>query len=147
MKIVAHLDIRPQDIMESLGVAEYGRVQKFIDAAVISQCEPYVPFDSGTLTRSANLATHVGSGFVVYDTPYAHYQYYGEVYGPNFPVEIGGEMTFRSKSGEKKTPTGRKLQYDTEVHPLAGSHWFDRMCADHKEDILAGAKTAAGEKR
>lgn len=121
-----------------------GKVQKFIDAEVIRQCEPYVPFDEGVLTASASIATRVGSGEVIYNTPYAHYQYYGEVYGPNIPMTIGGEQTFRSPSGARKVPTGQKLTYNKEVHPLAGSFWFHRMVADHKKDILEGAKNIAG---
>lgn len=132
----------PEKILERHGLGPMGPVQKAIDAEVIRQCEPYVPFDAGTLSRSANLATKVGSGEVVYDTPYAHYQYYGEVYGPNFLVEVGGEMVWRSPKNGKKSPTGRKLQYNKEVHPQAGSFWFERAMADHKEDVLTAAKEA-----
>ena len=78
----------------------------------------------------------------VNDTPYAHYQYYGEVYGPNFLVEVGGETVWRSPKNGKKSPTGRKLQYNKEVHPQAGSFWFERAMADHKEDVLTAAKEA-----
>lgn len=133
----------PEKILDRHGLGPMGPVQKYIDAEVIRQCEPYVPFDNGTLSRSANLATDIGSGLVVYDTPYARYQYYGEVYGPNIPMVIGGEETFRSIPGQRKTPTGKKLQYNTEVHPQAGSFWFERMIADHKDDILSGAQKVA----
>ena len=132
----------PEKILERHGLGPMGPVQKAIDAEVIRQCEPSVPFDAGTLSRSANLATKVGSGEVVYDTPYAHYQYYGEVYGPNFLVEVGGEMVWRSPKDGKKSPTGRKLQYDKEMRPQAGSFWFERAMADHKEDVLTAAKEA-----
>lgn len=39
----------------------------------------------------------------------------------------------------QKQPTGRPLTYSTERHPLAGKLWFERMKADHKDDILKGA--------
>ena len=42
-----------------------------------------------------------------------------------------------------KTPTGRPLTYSTERHPQAGKLWFERMKADHKEDILKGAMAIA----
>lgn len=149
MKLTLQLNSRdladlasPEKILERHGLGPMGPVQKAVDAEVIRQCEPYVPFDTGALSRSANLATKVGSGEVVYDTPYAHYQYYGEVYGPNFLVEVGGEMVWRSPKDGKKTPTGRKLQYDKEVRPQAGSFWFERAMADHKEDVLTAAKEA-----
>lgn len=134
------------DLIKAHGLEEYGRTQKVIDAEVIRFCEPYVPFDKGVLTASASTATKVGSGEVRYQTPYARYQYYGEVYGPNIPMTIGGEQTFRSKPGQKKSPTGRELQYNKEVHPLAGSFWFERMKADHKKDILEEARQVSGAK-
>lgn len=147
MKIDVKMKL-PSDaaILAKYNLQKNGAVQKFIDSEVIRQCEPYAPFDEGVLSTSAWTASDIGSGLVIYNTPYAHYQYYGEVYGPNIPMTIGGEETFRSPKGRKKAPTGRKLQYSTEVHPLAGSHWFDRMMADHKEDILDGARKVAGIK-
>lgn len=147
MKIVAHFEMdSTAKILAKRNLQLGGAVQKFIDAEVIRQNEPYVPFDEGVLTASASTATDIGSGLVVYNTPYAHYQYYGVVYGPNIPMTIGGEQTFRSPSGVKKVPTGQKLTYNKEVHHLAGSFWFQRMVADHKDDILEGAKKVAGVK-
>jgi hypothetical protein len=147
MKAVARFEIDdPRRILARRNLETGGAVQKYIDAEVIRQCEPYVPFDEGVLTASASTATDIGSGEVIYNTPYAHYQYYGVVYGPNIPMTIGGELTFRSPSGATKVPTGQKLTYNKEVHPQAGSFWFERMKADHKKDILDGAKKIAGVK-
>lgn len=147
MKVAARLELGPvSKLLEKKNLQLGGAVQRYIDKTVIDLCEPYVPYDNGVLTLSANLATTVGSGQVVYDTLYAHYQYYGEVYGPNILMEIGGEQTFRSPKNKKKNPTGRKLKYSQEVHPLAGSFWFERMKAAHREDILKGACKVAGVK-
>lgn len=147
MKIEARFEMDdPERILAKRNVLLGGKVQKFIDAEIIRQCEPYVPFDEGILNASASMETDIGSGLVVYDTPYAHYQYYGVVYGPNIPMMIGGELTFRSPSGATKVPTGQKLTYNKEKHPLAGSFWFERMVADHKDDILKGARKVAGAK-
>ena len=110
---------------------------------------PYVPFKSGTLAQSAYSASKVGEGEVSWETPYARYLYFGEVYGPNIPVfedDSGIPTRFFSPKGQKKHPTGRQLQYDTSTNPQAGSHWFDRMKADHMQDILREAKNAAGIK-
>ena len=145
MKIVAKLEMGSvQEILKKKNLEKGGAVQKYIDSEVIRQCEPYVPFDKGVLTASASTATDIGSGQVIYNTPYAHYQYYGVVYGPNIPMTIGGEKTFRSPANAVKDPTGAMLQYNKEVHPLAGSRWFERMKADHLDDILQGAKKVAG---
>ena len=114
-----------------------GEVQKYLDGAVIRYDEPYVPFDTGTLAHSSNTASVIGSGEVRYETPYARYQYYGNVMGPNIPIKQGGEVVgFFSPKNKVKTLTGRKLIYSKEHSPLAGSYWFERMKADHKDDIL-----------
>ena len=128
------------------GTGEGGFVQKVVDSAVIRECFPYLPFDEGILAGSANTATKVGSGEVVYDTPYARYLYYGEVYGPSFPIVENGEIV-GWWSPPQKFPTGEKIKFNTEKHALAGSHWFDRSMADHKDDVLKEAQDAANSGR
>ena len=131
-----------KEIKRKLGVDPGGYVQKAVDAGVIRECSPYLPFDEGVLEGSANTATEIGSGEVIYDTPYARYQYYGEVYGPNFPITENGEIV-GYYSPPEKFATGEKLEYNTEKHPMAGSHWFDRAMADHSDDVLKEAQDAA----
>lgn len=138
--------ITPEEFIRKSGVGIGGHVQKTIDAAVIRECFPYLPYDEGVLAGSANTATKVGSGEVIYDTPYARYQHYGEVYGPNIPIVENGVVT-GFWSPPEKHPTGEKLQYSKEVNPLAGSHWFDRAMADHGEDVLKEAQDAADRGR
>lgn len=140
----AHLRdfISARALRQKLGVDPGGYVQKAVDAAVIRECFPYLPFDEGVLAGSANTATEIGSGEVIYDTPYARYQYYGEVYGPNIPIVENGVVTGYFSPPEK-FPTGEKLKYSTEKNPMAGSHWFDRAMADHKDDVLKEAQDAA----
>lgn len=139
-------DFVPEKCMKKLGVQPGGYVQKAVDAAVIRYCSEYVPFSEGALAGSANTATQIGSGEVSYDTPYAHYLYYGEIYGPNIPIVENGEIT-GWRSPPKKYKTGRKIQYQiTEHSPLAGSHWFDRAMADHIDDVLEEAQDAANRR-
>ena len=138
--------INTKRFINQYGVGEGGHVQRTVDAAVIRECFPYVPFDEGILAGSANTATEIGSGEVVYDTPYARYQYYGEVYGPNIPIVENGVIV-GYWSPPEKTPTGRQLQYNTDKNPLAGSHWFDRAMADHSDDVLKEAQNAADRGR
>lgn len=92
-------------------------------------CSPYVPKDSGMLDD--NVA--IDEKCVHYKSPYAHYQYKGEVYGPNIPLSDGG---FYSPPNQKKTPTGRPLQYSKDVNPLATSEW-DKAMKVSKGDQLA----------
>ena len=134
--------ITPEELKEKLGINPGGHVQKVVDAAVIRECFPYLPFDEGVLAGSANTATEIGSGEVVYDTPYARYLYYDEVYGPNIPITENGIIT-GYWSPPEKFPTGEKLEYSTEKNPQAGSHWFDRAMEDHKDEILKEVQNAA----
>lgn len=138
--------ITTEEFISKAGVGEGGYIQKIVDAAVIRECFPYVPFDEGVLAGSANTATKIGSGEVVYDTPYARYLYYGEVYGPNIPITENGIIT-GYWSPPEKFPTGEKLKYSTEKNPQAGSHWFERAMADHKDEILKEAQDAANRGR
>lgn len=135
--------------LERLNLQSGGLVQQAIDKAVIDWNLQYCPMETGTLAKSAYTATQIGSGEVVYPGPSAHYLYYGEVYGPNIPIfdDDSGEPTgFFSPPGKKKHPTGRDLQYSTDLNPLAGPFWFERMKADHLDDIVKEAKAVVGGK-
>ena len=82
-----------------------GAVQTAIDNAVIRYCQPYVPFETGTLAYSPYRASPPGNGEVIYETPYARYLYYGEVMGPNIPVfedNSGVPTRFFSPPGQSK---------------------------------------------
>ena len=120
-----------------------GRVQTVVDEAVLRYCAPKVPFDTGYLIRQALQTSIIGQGLIVYGTPYARYLYYGEVYGPNIPIFEAGELAgFYSPPGQKKHPTGRALTY--QGAPERGAFWFERMKAEHREDIVREAAAAAG---
>lgn len=137
------------DFLRLKNLEKGGKVQMAIDKAVIDYCLQYTPWQTGTLAKSAYTATVVGSGRVVYPGPYARYLYYGEVYGPNIPVfddDSGVPTRYFSPPNQKKHPTGRPLQYNKDINPLAGSFWFERMKADHKEDILQEAMNVANGK-
>lgn len=124
-----------------------GKVQTTIDNAVIRYCESYCPFETGVLAYSPYTASPPGGGQVIYSTPYARYLYYGEVMGPNIPVfedDSGVPTRFYSPPGQPKHLTGRQIQYNTDTNPLAGPFWFERMKANHSQDILEEAKQSAG---
>lgn len=55
---------------------QFSNAQKSIDSDVIRLCWPLVPFDKGILNNSSLLNTVMGSGLVVYVTPYAAKMYY-----------------------------------------------------------------------
>lgn len=142
----ARLDanIDPNDLLVAYGLERGGRVQRFIDQKVIDGCKPYVPASPDrTLEFSAQASTEIGSGRVIWNTPYAHYQYMGIVYGPNIPdidPETGVVMGWWSPPGMPKHPTDRQLTYDKSQNPLAGPHWFERAKADNLNEWLDEAR-------
>lgn len=122
-----------------------GRVQAFIDSECLRLMKPYTPFRSGILEKSATLGTKIGSGHIVYNVPYARYQYYGIIYGPNIPVFENGELVgFRSPP--HKRSTGRAMTYSKARHPQAQRLWFEVMKKTHRQAILRGAAAIAGGK-
>lgn len=139
MQFTFHINPLEQ-LKRDRGFQPYGPVQKFIDQECIRLMAPYTPFRSGTLERTATLGTKIGSGEINQIAPYARYQYYGKL----MVSAITGSAWARM--GEKKVLTDKDLEYDKSAHPLAGKMWFERMKADHKEEILEGARKVAGAK-
>ena len=142
-----HMDLDTEHLLARLNLNSGGRVQQVIDKAVIDWDMDYCPFETGTLAKSPYAVTDIGSGEVIYPGPYAHYLYYGEVYGPNIPIfedDSGEPVGWWSPPGQPKHPTGRELQYSQDMNPLAGSFWFERMKADHLQDIIDEARAAVG---
>lgn len=113
-------------------------------------CNPYVPMDEGPLSQHIEVTPQ----YVRYAEPYAHYQYMGEVYGPNFPITdktTGGIIGWYSQPGVKKHPTGRELGvdgewngwkfgYNREKHALAAHHWDKIMMQDKGDVFLKGVQ-------
>ena len=58
-------------------LASIKKAQKKLDAQIIKDCNYYVPLKSGALQKSAIIHTKIGSGIIVWRTPYARQQYYG----------------------------------------------------------------------
>lgn len=145
-----------EELIERYGFGDHGRVQTEIDSCVLRFCDPYLPWDTGALRNSGFTDSDIGSGEVrwapyggggvVSGPSYAHYLYYGEVYGPNIPIEfdeLGNPTAWRSPAGKAKHATGRDLSYSTEHNYLAGPMWFERMKADRLEDIIREAQRVA----
>lgn len=83
---------------------------------------PYVPFESGALRDSVTIAPKT----ITHNAPYAHYQYTGEVYGPNYPITQNGvRVGYYSPPNRPKYPTGKRLKYK---NPKAAAKW-DQVAA------------------
>jgi hypothetical protein len=123
-RLEANLDAN--DLLIQYGLERGGRVQRFIDQKVIDGCTPYVPASPNrTLEFSAQVSTEIGSGLVVWNTPYARYQYYG------FVMTDEAGRTWVGPGETKPVITDRPLIYDTSQNRMAGPHWFERAKADN----------------
>ena len=122
---------------------DFHRAQCFVDSECIRHMGKYTPKRTGALIRSATLGTKIGSGHIVYNSPYARYQYYGEIYGPNIPIYKDGEL-MGWRSPPKKHPTGREITYSKDKNPNAQKLWFEKMKSEKGESILHGAQKIVG---
>lgn len=62
------------EIKARLGIEPNGRVQKFFQNACYRYMDKYVPMDQGDLRTIVDLND---PNYIVYEMPYARYQYYG----------------------------------------------------------------------
>ena len=122
MSIRVQMDVGA--IMRTRGLGPSDRVQRALVANIARHCDPYVPMQQGELKKPLIEKTRL-----VYDEPYARYQYHGKVMGPNIPV---GNDKWISR-GPKKL-TGRDLTYNGA--PMRGPYWDKRMMADRKTDVI-----------
>lgn len=108
-----------ETMLKDRGLEPCGKVQKAIDNEVLRRSDPYVPFRSGALKKSGVTGTKIGSGEVNYEATHADENYY-----------------HNKGKGKQGTSKGG----------LRGKFWFERMKADHLQDILKTAKEKAGGK-
>ena len=88
---------------ELLSILKSNNARKEMNQIILDAANKYIPTASGKLRESG----YVYPSRIGWSAPYAHYQYQGEVYGPNIPGLIGGNLVWRSP--KHKYPTGREL--------------------------------------
>ena len=77
MRISTRIELHSvEQIIAERGLNKGGPVQQFIDSEVLRLCDPYVPRDTGALIKSGIINTVIGSGTVIWSTPYARRWYY-----------------------------------------------------------------------
>jgi len=91
------------------------RAQKWLDSEILKDSAPYVPRITGALEHSGIDGTVIGSGLIVYNSPYARKQYYGY------------------------------FKHSTQAHPQASREWFEVAKATRKTAWIRGAKRIGGE--
>lgn len=109
--------------------------QKVLNMQVVADCDEYIPMQQGALRGSVNYPDGIYGGEISWNTPYAHYQYMGELY----LTEDGRSFAFR---GERKYPTGLPLQ---QHHPGTADHWFERAKQAHCEQWIDLVKREVGK--
>ena len=100
--------------------------QKLLNMQISADCGDYIPFANGALRGAVNYPDGIYGGEIEWNTPYAHYQYEGELY----LTEDG--RSFANK-GEQKYPTGMPLHYHT---PRTSDHWFERAKETHGQQWI-----------
>ncbi|MBO7319039.1 MAG: capsid protein [Clostridia bacterium] len=116
MKVTVNIDARK--ILAERGLGSSKKAQKALAADIVRLADPYVPMSSGSGAHMKNQKQIAPDGSqIVYEGPYAHYQYYGEVMAGRAP----------------KSYTGRKLTYNGA--PMRGARWIERMVADKKKEL------------
>lgn len=120
-------------LLKKNGLEIGGSVQKLIDNECMRYMVDYMPRrQAGELAHMMVMDTVIGTGEINTSGPYAHYLYEGILY---VSPTTGSAW---AKRNEIKIPTSRELQYTGA--PMRGKKWFDRMKADHKDDILEAAQ-------
>ena len=98
---------KQQELLEMLNDPN---VKKEVNTRIKDSINKFVPMKSGALRRSARANSEYISWGEGLSQPYARYQYYGEIYGPNYPIMRAGSIVgWYSKPGTRKYPTGREL--------------------------------------
>lgn len=114
MNVTVNIDT--ERILRERGLGDSKEATRFLASEVKRLCDPYVPMQQGTLKNTA----HATDDSVVYNTPYAHYQYQGDVMAGRAP----------------KHYTGDKLTYHNDTG-MRGPEWDKRMMADRGDELRA----------
>ena len=107
------------------------KAQDLLDGRVLADMRNYIPNQVGDLREKTNI---VGPGLIETNTPYAHYQYMGELY----LAENGSSW---AHEGDHKYPTGMPLHYH---EPGTSDHWFERAKETHKQQWIDLVKREVG---
>lgn len=137
---VAYLELNPiGKIIKDKGLDPGGDAQKFHTANVLRRIKRYMPFDSGMTYKVTVAQTDISKPYIVTNTPYAKYLFYGKVM-VDLKTGAAGFMTpegWRSRKGIVKVLTGRDLQYNRTKNPNAGPRWDRALSAAEGKAMAA----------
>lgn len=117
---------------------QFQTAQKWLDAQVFNDTQPYMPMQTGTLinnSRAKSMET-LGKGEVCVGTPpYGRFLYEGKVM---VDPETGSPF---ARPGVKKVLTNRNLTYS---NPKATAKWFETAKKNHGKEWVQEVKKIAG---
>ena len=102
-------DIDVDKILAKRGLGPSNEAERALAVTVKDLMDPYTPFRGGTLKNDAQVIVESDGVYIVYDQPYAHYQYEGVSH------------------------SGKPLKYHDA--PTRGKHWDKRMMADKGDEV------------
>ena len=102
-------DIDVNKILERRGLGPSDKAERFLASEVKRLSEPYTPRQQGTLYNESQVVGEYDGIYLIYDQPYAEYQYEG-VSGSGKPLNYHGG-------------------------PMRGKQWDKRMMADRGEEV------------
>lgn len=112
---------------------KYNIARLMLKNEVVKDTEPFVPFETGILARSAYQSIRGTNDKIIYKGPAARFLYYGHVM-----VGISSNKAWANK-GETKRTTPKKLVYGS-AHPKATAKWFEKSKTLYVKKWLKVAK-------
>lgn len=92
------------------------RTQLILDQQIVKDSNFYAPLADGLLIGSSLIASEMGKGKLVWDTPYSRKLYWNPEYN-----------------------------FSTDKNPNAGGNWFERAKAEHLSEWLQIAQSEVGK--
>lgn len=136
---IAYLEMNSvAKILQDKGLNATGDVQQFHTANVLKRIKRYMPFVSGMTYKVTVAQTDISRPYIITDTPYAKYLFYGKVM-VDPKLRIAGFMTpegWRSRKNVPKIRTNRDLQYTKTKNRRAGPRW-DIAVSTHEGKAMA----------
>lgn len=94
----------PEQIIKEKGLAPGGDVRRFHTANVLNRIVKYIPHRTGMTVKATLVQTNVNKPYIITNTPFAKYLYYGKVMVGKAP----------------KVATDKPLRY---TKPNTGPYW------------------------
>lgn len=113
--------------------------QLFLANEAARLMDQYVPADNLVLAQNIDITADEKKGEIHYLSPYAHYQWEGELYvdpKTGKGAFYDGEQFWSRPGKNYKVPSGKPLHYSDFRHPLATSHWDKAMMTARKDDLV-----------